>query len=432
MPAEQSRGSPKKRMIRRVRKYLLHYLLLLLFCLAIAFIMCYTVFFKLDKIKISGCTMYSESQIVDEIGAQKGDSLFQINISNAEKRLLGKMPYLRSVTITRQFPTTLKVDIVEETVLGAVYTADGFAVISDTGKVLQTGVLSLPEGTPRIVGLQTQNYDTGTYLNESVSSGGGLQKEILALQKLSQQLKANDFTDITYYDVSDLLNLKVMIEDRLLLELGGDTELDYKCSFIRGVLDGKASGDEKFESVPEEGVLNFSNPPALRTMSMSIDKVKNAEAYLDFGVEAAPTTDNVVGGQESEPLAPQTGEKEETDTDSATKDQQEAAEPPVQPQTDTAQNDSEQGVDSADQTATNTGGGEVSTNTVGGQVVSNAAGEEDSTTRAETESTAGVQSSTASQAPESTGNQQSSDTEETTISNGSDVYNDTGRAPVVN
>lgn len=432
MPAEQSRGSPKKRMIRRARKYLLHYILLLLFCLAIAFIMCYTVFFKLDKIKISGCTMYSESQIVDEIGAQKGDSLFQINISNAEKRLLGKMPYLQSVTITRQFPTTLKVDIVEETVLGAVYTSDGFAIISDTGKVLQTGVLSLPEGTPRIVGLQTQNYDTGTYLNESVSSGGGLQKEILALQKLSEQLKANDFTDITYYDVSDLLSLKVMIEDRLLLELGGDTELDYKCSFIRGVLDGKSSGDEKFESVPEEGVLNFSNPPALRTMSMSIDKVKNEEAYLDFGVEAATPTDNVVGGQESEPLAPQTGEDEESGTASDEEDQQEAAEQAVQPQTGAAQNDSEQGADSADQAVTNTGGGEASTNTVGGQVVANTATEADSAAQEGTGDSDGAQSSAASQAPESTGDQQSSDTEETATSNGGDVYNDTGRAPVVN
>ena len=326
MPAAQSRGSPKKRIIRRMRKYLLHYVLLLLFCLAIAFIMCYTVFFKLDKIKISGCTMYSESQIVDEIGAQKGDSMFQINISNAEKRLLGKMPYLKTVNISRQFPTTLKVEIVEETVLGAVYTADGFAIISDTGKVLQEGVLTLPEGMPRIVGLKNQSYDTGSYLNESVSSGGGLQKEILSLQIVSQQLAAYQFDDITYYDVIDLRDIKVMIEDRLLLELGSDTDMEYKCKFIRGVLDGKSSGDEKFESVPEEGVLDFSNPPALHTMSMSIDKVKNEEAYLDFGAAATPATDNVAGGQESQPMTPQTSGEEQTHADSAPEEEAAAGE----------------------------------------------------------------------------------------------------------
>ena len=85
MSGVQSRGSSKRRIFRKVRRYLLHYILLAAFCLAIAFIMCYTVFFKLDKIKISGCTVYSETQIVDEIGAEKGESLFKINISTEEK-----------------------------------------------------------------------------------------------------------------------------------------------------------------------------------------------------------------------------------------------------------------------------------------------------------------------------------------------------------
>ncbi|MEE1393326.1 MAG: FtsQ-type POTRA domain-containing protein, partial [Negativibacillus sp.] len=137
MPSGQSRSSPKKRKLRRVRRYLLHYLLLGVFCLAIAFVMCYTVFFKLEKIKISGCTVYGETQIVDEIGAKKGDSLFRINISNAEKKLAGKLPYIRSVKIRRQFPTTLRVEIQEEEVLGAIYTEEGFAIISTTGKVLE-------------------------------------------------------------------------------------------------------------------------------------------------------------------------------------------------------------------------------------------------------------------------------------------------------
>lgn len=433
MPAAQSRGSPKKRIIRRMRKYLLHYVLLLLFCLAIAFIMCYTVFFKLDKIKISGCTMYSESQIVDEIGAQKGDSLFQINISNAEKRLLGKMPYLKTVNISRQFPTTLKVEIVEETVLGAVYTADGFAIISDTGKVLQEGVLTLPEGMPRIVGLKNQSYDTGSYLNESVSSGGGLQKEILSLQIVSQQLAACQFDDITYYDVSDLRDIKVMIEDRLLLELGSDTDMEYKCKFIRGVLDGKSSGDEKFESVPEEGVLDFSNPPALHTMSMSIDKVKNEEAYLDFGAAATPATDNVAGGQESQPLTPQTSGEEQTDADSAPEEEAAAGE-------EEATNPSgaeDTGGEGAEQTSTdteatfNTGGGETVTNTAGGQVVTNTAEEAGSDTQQATENTTGTQSAGSSTEGTTGEDQENSETGQSTTSN-SDVYNDAGRAPIVN
>ena len=301
MSSVQSRTSRRRKGFRRVRKYFLHYVLLALFCMATAFIMCYTVFFKLDKIKISGCKVYSETQIADEIGAQKGDSLFQIDVSNTEKRLLGELPYLRSVKITRSFPTTLKVTVQEEEVLGAVYTESGFAIFSTTGKVLETQVLSLPEGVPRIVGLNSRTYDTGSYVRESQEKDAQILPQLQSLAVVSEQLKANHFSDITYYDVSDSLNIKVMAEDRLLLKLGTQNDMDYKLEFIRNVLDAKEKGDPEFKNVPEEGVLDFSNPPALHTVSVSMEKVRNEDAYLDFGVEL-PQQDNAPGGQQSEDL----------------------------------------------------------------------------------------------------------------------------------
>ena len=80
MPEVKSRSSPKGKKLRKLRKYLFHYILLAAFCLAIVFVMCYTVFFKLDKIQVTGCSVYSEQQIIDEIGAEEGESLFRINI----------------------------------------------------------------------------------------------------------------------------------------------------------------------------------------------------------------------------------------------------------------------------------------------------------------------------------------------------------------
>ena len=332
MPQAQSRGSPKGRTFRKIRKYLFHYILLAAFCLAILFVMCYTVFFKLDKIQVNGCSVYSQAQIIDEIGAQKGESLFKVNISNAEKLLVGKLPYVRSVKISRQFPTTLKVDVQEEKVLGAVYTSEGFAILSTTGKVLETKVLALREGIPRIVGLVGLTYETGGYLRKSDTKDGELLDQIKVLQEVQKQLAANQLTDITYYDVGDILNIEVMLEDKLLLKLGSASEMDYKLEFISKVLAGKKSGEEEFEQVPEEGTLDFSSPPALHTMSISIDKVKNEEAYLDYGSNQLQQTDNIAGGQQSEPLQTtpvETPEEQQTtEEQSTTSEQQSNQQPP--------------------------------------------------------------------------------------------------------
>ena len=331
MPQAQSRGSPKGRTFRKIRKYLFHYILLAAFCLAILFVMCYTVFFKLDKIQVNGCSVYSQAQIIDEIGAQKGESLFKVNISNAEKLLVGKLPYVRSVKISRQFPTTLKVDVQEEKVLGAVYTSEGFAILSTTGKVLETKVLALREGIPRIVGLVGLTYETGGYLRKSDTKDGELLDQIKVLQEVQKQLAANQLTDITYYDVGDILNIEVMLEDKLLLKLGSASEMDYKLEFISKVLAGKKSGEEEFEQVPEEGTLDFSSPPALHTMSISIDKVKNEEAYLDYGSNQLQQTDNIAGGQQSEPLQTtpvETPEEQQTTEDQPTTSEQQSNQQP--------------------------------------------------------------------------------------------------------
>ncbi len=331
MPQAQSRGSPKGRTFRKIRKYLFHYILLAAFCLAILFVMCYTVFFKLDKIQVNGCSVYSQAQIIDEIGAQKGESLFKVNISNAEKLLVGKLPYVRSVKISRQFPTTLKVDVQEEKVLGAVYTNEGFAILSTTGKVLETKVLALREGIPRIVGLVGLTYETGGYLRKSDTKDGELLDQIKVLQEVQKQLAANQLTDITYYDVGDILNIEVMLEDKLLLKLGSASEMDYKLEFISKVLAGKKSGEEEFEQVPEEGTLDFSSPPALHTMSISIDKVKNEEAYLDYGSNQLQQTDNIAGGQQSEPLQTtpvETPEEQQTTEEQPTTSEQQSNQQP--------------------------------------------------------------------------------------------------------
>ena len=331
MPQAQSRGSPKGRTFRKIRKYLFHYILLAAFCLAILFVMCYTVFFKLDQIQVNGCSVYSQAQIIDEIGAQKGESLFKVNISNAEKLLVGKLPYVRSIKISRKFPTTLKVDVQEEEVLGAVYTNEGFAILSTTGKVLETKVLALREGIPRIVGLVGLTYETGGYLRKSDTKDGELLDQIKVLQEVQKQLAANQLTDITYYDVGDILNIEVMLEDKLLLKLGSASEMDYKLEFISKVLAGKKSGEEEFEQVPEEGTLDFSSPPALHTMSISIDKVKNEEAYLDYGSNQLQQTDNIAGGQQSEPLQTtpvETPEEQQTTEEQSTTSEQQSNQQP--------------------------------------------------------------------------------------------------------
>lgn len=92
------------------------------------------------------------------------------------------------------------------------------------------------------MGITGQTYSTGSYVRESSNLNSDLIPQIQALQTVQQELKNNDFNDITYYDVTDMLNIKVMIEDRLLMKLGTNIDMDYKIHFIKGVLTARRAG----------------------------------------------------------------------------------------------------------------------------------------------------------------------------------------------
>ena len=70
---------------RRSRKYAIHYFLLFVFCIGLGLTLCFTVFFKVDIIKIKNNTFYSNEEVIARSQIQKGDNLFQINTKDVEK-----------------------------------------------------------------------------------------------------------------------------------------------------------------------------------------------------------------------------------------------------------------------------------------------------------------------------------------------------------
>ena len=106
---DAQRRQDKKRK-RRTVFYVILFVMVSLVFIAIAT----AVFLKVSKVTISGNSRYSDKQIGALVPIAVGDNMFSFDAESIEQAICDKYPYVDSVEIKRDLPTTVEVIVKEE------------------------------------------------------------------------------------------------------------------------------------------------------------------------------------------------------------------------------------------------------------------------------------------------------------------------------
>lgn len=322
MSQSHSTAPRRSKAARKARSYTLHYILLVIFCVAVALVLCYTVFFKVQKIQVEGCTYYDEQEVIDLVGVKKGDKLMEVSVSTAQKQVTSKLPFIRDVKIRRKFPTTLVIEVVEEDLMGAAYTEDGYAMLSTTGKVMMTEVTDLPDNLPVVFGLEEYPFEENEYVLETdpeiLPKDRQLLPQITSLQEVDAALTALEMTGADYIDVTSEYNITMLYDGRLLVKLGTPYEMEAKLNFLKKGLENYQNQFDAFQNF--EGEVDLTNATEMRTREQDIDRIK------DPRIDERPEHETVAPEEEPE----EQPEEESQETEGATPEEPEAETAPSQ------------------------------------------------------------------------------------------------------
>jgi len=72
-----------------------------------------TVFFRVESVQVSGNSRYTADEVAAVTGIQMGDNLYGMNKYSIYRRMLEELPYIKSVNIRRDLPSTILVTITE-------------------------------------------------------------------------------------------------------------------------------------------------------------------------------------------------------------------------------------------------------------------------------------------------------------------------------
>lgn len=188
------------------------------------------VFFRVDRVTVSGNSRYTAQEIIAASGVEQGDNLFLVNKPQIVRAITRKLPYIEAVTPVKSLPDTLELRITESRAVAVLEGEEGRWLLNAGGKLVENGGDDLGEGLPLVVGLHPITPNLGGRLTVELEEQvrlDGLKGLLTALEERGMAEKVSVFIDLTaanaiYFDYGAELTVVVPTAgnfDRLVFSL---------------------------------------------------------------------------------------------------------------------------------------------------------------------------------------------------------------------
>lgn len=227
----------KKARRRRLKIAFIFFLIIALITLAI---MCFTVFFPIKRINVSGSEIYSKSEIIKASKLTTDDNLFVVSEEEIENNIRQKLPYVDSVKLKRVLPDAVILTVSDAKEYAYYQSGDNYFLLSDSGYILKKQT-EIPENVFQIVtsGIEGEVSQKAEYKN-------GAEEELV--NTLISALQ-NKEINIDKIDVSNILEISLEVEGRFTVVLGTTDYTEEKIAHLKGMI----------ESIPDrKGKINLS------------------------------------------------------------------------------------------------------------------------------------------------------------------------------
>lgn len=208
-----------------------------------------TMFFNINEITITGDTIYASDEIINASEVNVGDNLIFVSKKKINNKVTETLPYVGSVKVKRHLPTGLELVVTKTDATFAV-TQDGyFTLLNEKGKVL--------EAETEFIGENITLLNLGNIISANVGKSIELETEN-ALDKLIEIQEACNncgLKDITAVDLSDIYNIKLTYQGRIILELGETNKANLEKKLALGA---KAIEHQNAENELYRGTINLT------------------------------------------------------------------------------------------------------------------------------------------------------------------------------
>lgn len=232
-------GKPQQARRKRKSNMSLYYGTILFIAAVIFAILSVTVFFNIETALVTGSSRYTVEEVIAASGINGGDNMIRKNMGKAEEKITSELIYIETAEIKRKLPSTVEISVTPCVETACMQKDGGFFVVSETGKILklseepQDNLLIFYGANP------AEDMDVGMkFASED-------ENKTEVIYDLLSRRESEFVSKITSFDVTDRLNISCVYEDRINIELGVVSEIDYKFRLAEEIITTKISPDSR-------------------------------------------------------------------------------------------------------------------------------------------------------------------------------------------
>ena len=234
----------------RRNRFLLQLVTVVAVVLALVFGM--SIFFKVEKVEVSGTNKYTEWDIKEASGIREGDTLLSLSRATIGGKIITKLPYVNKVRIGIKLPDTVNIAIEElDVVYAAQDEAGGWWLLNAAGRIVDSTSVAESKGYTQILGIllaapqigqqavavetvpETVEGETET-VPVTVTGAQRLQAAVSIMQSLESNGIIGQAASI---DVTEIADLQLWYGERYQVLLGDSSRMDFKIRSVKGAID---------------------------------------------------------------------------------------------------------------------------------------------------------------------------------------------------
>ena len=207
-----------------------YYALAAVIAVLIVMILCLTLLFRINTIKVEGVTLYREDQIISVGGVEKQMNLVRTDTSKIVDRLLDNLVYIDDVKVTKKYPSTVVISCTEAVKAADIECGDAYYVLSSSGRILEDRNPKPTGDIPVVSGFELKSRKPGEKLASKDSFKAGILNELL--REMSEQ----GYENIISIDMTTRANIIVNYDNRIEIKLGSSADIEYKLSCFKEII----------------------------------------------------------------------------------------------------------------------------------------------------------------------------------------------------
>lgn len=215
-----------------------YYALAAVIAVLIMMILCLTLLFRIDTIKIEGVTLYREDQIISVGGVEKQMNLVRTDTGKIADRLLDNLVYIDDVKVTKKYPSTVVISCKEAVKAADIEYGGAYYVLSSSGRILEEKNPKPTGDIPIVTGFDLKSLKIG----EKLESKDSFKAEIL--NDLLSQMSEKGYENIVSIDMTTRADITVNYDNRIDIKLGSSADMEYKISYFKAIIDTLTSDYE--------------------------------------------------------------------------------------------------------------------------------------------------------------------------------------------